>query len=73
MAKCILKQSLHSDKYENRVTFSEQLGIDVGDDILNKVAYALYEVEFLIEFDTETGDYRVLSDQEAKEIRNGKG
>ena len=60
-----IKLYLHSSKESMRDSFGDALGLDedekYGDnEVLDKLAYALYEVEFDVEFDTETGDYEIL-------------
>jgi len=62
-----VKVYLHSSKEDNWFTFSEALGIDAEDydnEILKKLQYALYEVEFTLEVDTETGEYEIIKVKE---------
>ncbi len=56
--KKIIKHYLHSDKETNR-----DIGQEAGltEEALKEFRYALYEVEFELEVDTETGDYKILT------------
>lgn len=60
---------LHSNKEEmtsNLEEYCEMAGIKITEKALRKFSYALYEVKFDIEVDTETGEHRVLSVEEGK-------
>jgi hypothetical protein len=53
---------LHSSK-EDMVCQAEEAGI-TSKKALEKLAYALYEVEFELEIDPKTGEYKILSVKE---------
>ena len=61
--KKIIKMYLHSDKESNSDKFIEEFldgDYDRYDEIPENFSYALYEVEFDVEVDTETGDTKIL-------------
>lgn len=65
--KRIVKTYLYSDKEVMYEQFAEELEIpdeDYDNPILDKLKRALYEVEFTLEVDTETGDYEILKVEE---------
>jgi hypothetical protein len=54
---------MHSSKEDNYCQleeFCEELGIPISDEALTMFSYALYEVEFKLEIDTKTGQYKIL-------------
>ena len=61
MAKVKTKVYLHSSKEE---MLDEGVAAGLCDDALATFMYALYEVEFELEVDTVTGDYRILNIEE---------
>jgi len=61
--KKVIKMYLHSSKEGNCDKYIEEfLGNDYdrADEIPDNFRYALYEVEFDVEVDTETGDTKIL-------------
>jgi hypothetical protein len=61
--KKVIKMYLHSSKEDNVDKFVEEFldGDDENyDEVPDKFRYALYEVEFEMEVDSETGDYKIL-------------
>lgn len=58
MTKKIIKIVLHSDKDSN---FEKGEEIGLTGEALSKFSYALYEVEFEVEVDMETGETSVIS------------
>lgn len=61
MAKVKTKMYLHGDK-ESAYEVGEKLKLK--GEALKTFAYALYEVEFLLEVDTKTGKYKILKVKE---------
>ena len=62
--KLKLTAYLHSDKDSNRMALEEaaqEAGITASEEALYEFAYALLEVRFDLEVDTETGEYVVLN------------
>lgn len=57
--KKIIKMYLHSDK-ESNFELGEEIGLSEKA-IQEQFKYALYEVEFDVEVDMETGETKVLS------------
>lgn len=57
MALVYRKMYTHGDKDSN-YDIGEDLGMD--DDALQRFKYNLYEVEFLVEIDTDTGGSRII-------------
>ena len=53
-----VKKYLHSSK-ENNLDLAKKIGLD--DEAAENFMYALYEVEFELEVDMETGDYEIVS------------
>ena len=73
--KKIVKTYLHSSKEDNRETFGKALGLSEDEmyedhKVLDKLAYALYEVAFELEVDTETGDYEIMKVDGKRLIKN---
>lgn len=65
MPKIKMNLYLHSDKESNMETLREECeDLDIEDllteEALGEFSYALYEVCFHLEVDTETGKYKVL-------------
>lgn len=56
--KKVIKMYLHSSKDSNYEK-AEELGL--SEEATQKFKYALYEVEFDVEVDMETGDTKILS------------
>lgn len=61
MAKIKTKMYLHGDKESARETGKE---LKLKGEALKNFLYALYEVEFLLEVDTKTGEYKILKVKE---------
>lgn len=58
MGKKIIKMYLHGDKESN---WEQGKKIGLSDEAISEnFAYALYEVEFDVEVDMETGDTKIL-------------
>ena len=55
-----IKMYLHSSKEGNIQYITEELEIELSEEALHNFMYALYEVEFDVELDTDTGDVRIL-------------
>lgn len=53
------KEYLHSDKEDNDYK-AREFGIDSNEKFMDKFLYSLYEVEFDMEVDTETGETWIL-------------
>ena len=68
MAKVKTKMYLHSDKDSNYETGGE---LKLKGEALRNFAYALYEVEFELEVDTKTGEYKILNTSISKENECG--
>lgn len=69
--KIRMKRYLHSSKDSNCCDLedvAEKLGITISDKALHNFCYALYEVEFELEVDTETGEYTILSVKDGKKV-----
>lgn len=63
MAKIQLKRYLHSckeDNYDAILNALEGSDITMSGEALRNFSYALYEVEFTLEVDTETGNYTIV-------------
>jgi len=61
--KKVIKMYLYSSKESNTDTYIEEFlddDYDRYEEVPDKFRYALYEVEFKVEVDTETGDTRIL-------------
>lgn len=58
MPKVVTKMFLHGSKDDN---YERGRGLGLEGSALDEFAYALYEVEFGVEVDTETGRSRILS------------
>lgn len=63
MAKIKTKMYLHGDK-DSAWEIGKKLKLK--GEALKNFMYALYEVEFLLEVDTKTGEYKILKVKEIK-------
>lgn len=61
MAKIKTKMYLHGDKES---AWEKGKKLKLKGEALKNFMYALYEVEFLLEVDTKTGEYKILKVKE---------
>ena len=67
MPKELFNLYLHSDdegQYEEIEQWERVTGIKFAPEAKSKFCRALYEVHFIVEVDTETGDYKIISIKE---------